>query len=215
MLSRKWIAAAVLAAGASSAAHAGFIETTFTSGMTTQLTSGVTTYNFDSGAKPAGYSGDGWVLPGSLSGIAAAPAGDDTPFLSVAFPKAAGIETFSAAPGELYNYFGLYWGSIDDYNWITFYNGDTQLATITGTDVIQSGTSLGDQVAAGSNRYVNFFLNDMWFDHIVFGTGNYAFESDNHAFGQVSVPEPGMLALLVAAMGGMFLMRRRRGVGAQ
>jgi len=211
MLSKNWIAAAaVLVAGtATSVAQAGYITTTFTSGMTTQV-QGATTYDFDTGAKPATYSGEGWVLPESVSGMAAAPAGDSTPYLSVAFPHSSGLETFTAAAGQDYNYFGLYWGSIDDYNWLSFYDGNTLLGTITGNDVIQAGTQLGDQTAAGSNRYVNFFLNDMSFNRIVFGTSAYAFESDNHAFAKVSVPEPGMLALAFAAMGGLFLMRRRR-----
>ena len=208
MLSKKWIAAAaVLVAGTSSVAQAGYITTTFTSGMTTEV-QGATTYDFNSGAKPGGYSGAGWILPSSVPGMAAAPAGDNTPYLSVAFPNSSGTETFVADPGKQYNYFGLYWGSIDDYNSLSFYDGNTLLGTVTGDDVIKSGTQLGDQTAPGSNRYVNFFLSDMWFDHIVFGTSNYAFESDNHAFAQV--PEPGMLALALAAMGGLFLMRRRR-----
>lgn len=207
MSSRKWIAAAVLTAGMSSAAHAGYIETTFTSGMTSQV-QGATTYDFDSIAKPAGYSGAGWILPSTVPGYAAAPAGDDTPFLSVAFPASSGTETFVVTPGQAYDYFGLYWGSIDDYNWISFYNGDTLLGKITGNDVIAAGAQLGDQVSQGSNRYVNFFLHDMTFDKIEFGTSNFAFESDNHAF--ATVPEPGVFALGLAAFGALFVMRRRR-----
>jgi hypothetical protein len=216
MIRTKWIAGAVLAAGFSSAAHAGYIETSFTSGLTTQV-GGATVYDFDTGAKPIGYSGEGWVLPGSFPGVAAAPAGDTTPFLSVAFPKSSGTETFTAAPGDSYNYFGLYWGSIDDYNSLSFYNGGSLLATITGNDVIQSGATLGDQVSAGSNRYVNFLLHDMSFDKIVFGTTSYAFESDNHAFANVptSVPEPGTLALLGVAAVGFVFMRRRRNAAEQ
>jgi hypothetical protein len=210
MIRTKWIAGAMLAAGFSSAAHAGYIETSFTSGMTTQV-SGATVYDFDTGAKPAGYSGEGWILPSSVSGMAAAPAGDSTPYLSVAFPKSSGLETFAASPGASYNYFGLYWGSIDDYNSLSFYSGASLLATLTGNDVIRSGTALGDQVSSGSNRYVNFLLHDMSFDKIVFGTTSYAFESDNHAFANVptSVPEPGTLALLGVAVAGFLVVRRR------
>ncbi len=212
MMSRKWITAAMLVAGMTSVAHAA-IQTTFTNGLTTEV-EGATTYDFNTGAKPAGYSGDGWILPSSVPGFAAAPAGDSTPFLSVAFPHAAGTELFTAAPGQGYNYFGLYWGSMDDYNWLTFYNGSTAIATITGSDVIKAGTQLGDQMSSGSNRYVNFLL-DQTYDRIEFGTDNYAFESDNHSFASVAVPEPSMFTLAAAALAAMFFMRRRRPACAQ
>jgi hypothetical protein len=205
MLKKNLLAAAVLAAGSIGVAHAGYIETTFTSGMTSQV-SGATVFDFDSGAKPDAYSGAGGVLWNSDPGRAAAPAGDDTAFLSVAFPYASGTETFTN--GNSYNYFGLYWGSIDDYNSLKFYNGDSLLATFSGLDVIQSGTALGDQIAAGSNRYVNFTFHDMQFDKIVFGTTNFAFESDNHAY--ANVPEPGTMALMSAGLLGVAWIRRRR-----
>src|SRR5688572_8508995 len=155
MFTRKLIAAAVLTAGSlGGVAHAGYVETTFTSGMTTQV-AGATVFTFDESiTKPYGYSGAGWVLPSSVPGYAAAPAGDTTAYLSVAFPLAVGTETF-ARPGNSYNYFGLYWGSIDDYNSLEFYNGDTLLKTVKGLDVIQSGAALGDQISSGANRYVN------------------------------------------------------------
>jgi hypothetical protein len=204
---KKWIAAiAVLAAGTSSIANAAYI-TTFTSGMTTQVDD-ATVFDFDTGAKPASYSGDGWILPSSVNGMAAAPAGDNTPYLSVAFPNAVGVETFQAAAGTSYNYFGLYWGSIDAYNSLRFYSGGTLIANITGLDVIQSGTTLGDQVSAGSNRYVNFTFDNETFDRIEFDTTNFAFESDNHAY--ANVPEPSTYALMATAFGAFMFMRRRR-----
>ena len=216
MFSKVSMAAAVLAAGSIGVAHAVSIQTTFSEGMTTQVENAVV-YDFNGyangGGKPAGYSGAGWVLPSSVPGMAAAPAGDDTPFLSVAFPASSGIETLTIAAGQSYNYFGLYWGSIDDYNWLKFYSGDEVVATITGLDVIAAGTALGDQIAPGANRYVNFLLNGGTYDKIEFGTSNFAFESDNHAL--ASVPEPGTFALFGAGLAAIGVMRKRRALAVQ
>jgi hypothetical protein len=48
----------------------------------------------------------------------------------------------------------------------------------------------------------------MQFDKIVFGTTNFAFESDNHAY--ANVPEPGTMALMSAGLLGVAWIRRRR-----
>jgi hypothetical protein len=207
MLSTKKLIAigALIAAGGSGVANAAYV-TTFTDGLNTQV-SGATVYDFDSG-KPANYSGQGSVLSTSVSGMAAQPAGDNTPYLSVAYPDASGLEWFTASPGASYNYFGLYWGSIDDYNSLRFYNGNDLVAEVTGASVIQTGTQFGDQMAAGSNRYVNFLFTDQTFNRVQFKTTQYAFESDNHAY--ANVPEPGTLALMGAAFAGLALQRRRQ-----
>jgi hypothetical protein len=188
------------------AANADFV-TTFTPGLTTQV-AGATVVDFESG-KPASYTGAGSVINFSSS-TTAAPAGDSTYYYSVAYPDPTGIGRFSAAAGVSYDYFGLYWGSIDAYNTLNFYSNGSLIESINGADVILAGTSLGDQVAAGSNRYVNFFF-DATFDRIDFVTTSYAFETDNHAFGSIrSVPEPATLGLMGLGLLGAAVARRRK-----
>ena len=107
-------------------------------------------------------------------------------------------------PGS-YNYFGLYWGSLDTYNSIAFYNGGSLIGGYDGADIFPLLAN-GGQTSWASNRYVNFFFNsgDV-FDRIVLTSTNYAFESDNHAFGNIrkSVPEPGTLAMFGLGLVGL------------
>jgi hypothetical protein len=177
------------------------------SGLTTCV-AGATVQTFAGAGLPAGYSGNGSVVSGSVGGLYAAPAGNSTQYLTV--PTSGGSGSVTAQFGGSYSYFGLYWGSMDDYNRLSFFSGNAQnpFFSVTGSQVIAALNLLGNQTAPGSNRYVNFqFAPGQGFDRIEFISNGYAFESDNHAV--ANVPEPGTLALFGAALLGAGVARRR------
>lgn len=104
------------------------------------------------------------------------------------------------------NYLGILWGSVDDYNTLEFYNGNTLIGQITGSQV--KANPNGDQGVNGT-RYVNILAtNGDVFTRVVATSSQYAFEFDNVAFG--AVPEPATLAagLLVMALGCTIRLRQ-------
>lgn len=90
------------------------------------------------------------------------------------------------------DYFGLYWGSADDFNIVRTFNvssGGTALSETTGTD-----SPIG-----GVPGYVNFFAGTgEQFLRIELSANTCCFESDNHSYRLAAdaVPEPGSIALM-------------------
>jgi hypothetical protein len=166
------------------------------------------TYQFDGGT----LTGAGAIEDTSLAGKYAQPAGHAGNFLTVSYSAAAGAVQFVFSTPE--NYFGLYWGSIDAYNSITFRKDAEDLATFSGIDIGNLAGLLwdGSWQAASSNRYINFYTGANFYDEVVLTTTNYGFEVANIAFGDppVDVPEPGSLILLVSMFSGFAVARRRR-----
>ena len=151
------------------------------------------------------WTGGGHIVSGSLSGKYAAPynslympAKDSTNYMS-ADPLGSYATTFATT----YTYFGLFWGSVDSYNTLSFYNGNDLVHSFKGTDITnpgQYGVSYGNQSAPSTNLYVNFYdLSE--FDRIVMTSSGYSFESDNLAVGNPILPNPEPATMLLLGFG--------------
>ena len=131
-------------------------------------------------------SGNAGVVHGSSSVTAAPFIGplpghaDTTNYLSIG---ANGSETITFATQK--NEFGLYWGSVDTFNTVSFYNGNQLVASYSGADVAPLLAN-GNQGSFSASGYVEF--SDLApFTRVVLASGSSnAFEIDNISAGFVS-----------------------------
>ena len=153
----------------------------------------------------AAFSGSGVVMnnggQGSL-GLYASPFGDASNYMAVLGGGSEEI-AYSARSTS----FGLYWGSVDTYNSLAFYDGAVLVATITGADLPLSAN--GGQTDYASNAYV-WITALPQFDRVIVASSSNSFEFDNvvaagGALAQASapIPEPSTWAMLLIGFAGL------------
>lgn len=158
--------------------------------------------DFDNPAA-AGYSivPDGTTTTGITSGQYAAPANDDTKYYYV---QGGDEATFTS--NLLMKSLSLYIGSLDSYNFITFYRGADVVGTFDGENYAPAN---GSWTSDDTNRRFYFDFGSDRVDRVVFSSESNSFEFDNIAVS--AVPEPGVWALMISGFGmlGAALRRRR------
>ena len=201
----KPLAAAALVMGVSAVANAS-VSYSVTAGTHTMV-AGATEIDFSSGIGYSSASGDYAIVSGDTANHNASPLGTDAPYLTVPDAVKSGSATFGLGMNS--DYFGLYWGSVDSYNTLSFWLDGAMVASFKGSDIVMPAN--GGQEDPATNAYVNFMFTDGdMYDTVKFTSSRYAFESDNHAYMSGGVPEPQTLALMLLGMLGLGMARRRQ-----
>ena len=158
--------------------------------------------SFHSTTLDAEFSGTGsaGIVSGSHSGVAAAPffgpfpgGSDATNYLSVG---GGGTETITF--GTEKNVFGLYWGSVDSYNTVSFYDGLKLVASYSGADIAPLFSD-GNQGSFSSNGYVEFSGLGQ-FNKVTLTSTQNAFEIDNISAGNIAKPHSALAAPITGTL---------------
>nr|WP_295659361.1 PEPxxWA-CTERM sorting domain-containing protein [Polymorphobacter sp.] len=160
-------------------------------------------FDFNGGAPVAGYSyTGGTIFTHSVANVAAAPAGDTTPFLAV---QQGDTATFTFA--KAIKSFSIYIGSVDSFNSLHF-TGPGYDSGVFSASMLPGGDN-GNQVNGDTNRRFFFTFNGgQSVKTVTLGSAGNSFEIDNIAV--ANVPEPATWAMLVGGFGLIGFARRRK-----
>lgn len=160
-------------------------------------------FDFNGGAPAAGNSFTGGaIFATSVPGIAAAPAGDNTPFFAVQGGQTA-VFTFAKALKS----FSVYIGSVDSYNSLQF-TGPGYNSGVFSASALPGGDN-GDQTSGSTNRRFFFsFGPGESVKTVTLASTSNSFELDNIA--AATVPEPSTWAMLIGGFGLVGFARRRK-----
>jgi hypothetical protein len=164
--------------------------------------------NFDQPIAPGYTFNGGYVEDTYIPNFAAPPAGDTTYYDSI---TAYTFAVFTSS-SELQSA-SVYLGSIDAYNFISFFNNGQYVGGFSGSQLV--GNSNGNQFSALTNRTFDFNFNSQPVNQIVFSSTGYSFEIDNIAV--APVPEASTWVFMIAGVGligGVLWWRRRKDQGA-
>src|ERR1017187_4539846 len=127
-------------------------------------TDGLATYSWEAANSP--------FVQGNVPGQWATPVGDSTTFLTIGSGDRPSTVTISFSTPV--SYFGLYLGSPDSYNSISFYDQAGPIGSYAGNQLINPGN--GNQ---SISDYVNFYASGGKITQIVMSSTSPAFETDN------------------------------------
>ncbi len=156
-------------------------------------------------------SGD--IVRGRLNGQSGDPWADNTPYLvipGISQNLSNRLTLNLTGLTSQANYFGMYFGSVDNYNHVDFTLSDSTIVALNGSVIASalSAVASGGQFSTNSNVFVDFYSLGATINSITFYSDQRALEVDNFAFG--SVPAPGALALLGLGLLGLGGLRRNR-----
>lgn len=173
---------------------------------------GALTDTFDGNGTTVLSTSGGSFFSASISGITAQPPGSTGQWWSIGTSggqDGPGIVTLGASA----TYYGFLWGSPDTYNHVSFFNDGELVQSFGGGDVFSPAN--GYQGAFPAGQFVGFTAQGAEvFDEVRFISNGNAFETDNHAVMlSAPIPEPETYALMLAGLGAVgFMARRRRAV---